>query len=370
MAKAAAEKSAPLSAASRLVVLHGCDRYLADEHLRVLREALVKAHGESGVDTIRFDGNQGAKIIADLLDEARSFGLMRQHKILLVDNADILLKATEDDAPAAGRTKRGHAPQSARQLLESYTQDPSDAATIVLRANTWRPGNLDKAIVAMPNSAGSLIKCEAPSPAEITAWAQKRAKVRHNTSIDASTAAMLVDAVGTDFGRVDNELEKLALAAGGDRSPITADLVESMVRVSREDEFWSIQSALITGEAAAALAQLRDLIEVSRHDPVPITFSYVDMAKRVHLAARAQAGGTPIASIAPQLKIFGFGPARDAAIQSMSPAAQSAGVDGAAKLLKSAVATDAHNKSGMGEPVRNLEMLTIRFALATGRRRR
>src|ERR1051325_11697202 len=106
--------------------------------------------------------------------------------------------------------------------------------------------------------------------------AQELAKSRHRTSVEARAAAMLVDAVGNDLGRIDTELEKLALAAGGEGRPITPALVQSMTGLTREEEFWAIQSALLTGDAGAALAQLRELVEVSRHDPVPITFAYVE----------------------------------------------------------------------------------------------
>lgn len=371
MAKAAAP-SAPLSAATRVLVLHGKDRFLQDEHLRVLREALIKQHGADGVDTIKFEGAQGARIIADVLDECRSFGLMQQHKVILIDNAEIMLKADDDDAPApkaGGKGKRAYVPQSARELLESYAASPSESATLVLRANIWRPGNLDKAIIA---GGGTILKCEPPSLADATAWAQKRAQVRHETTIEPKAAHALVNAVGSELGRIDNELEKLALAAigaaGGKKgAPITLDLVESMTGVTREEEFWSIQSALLSPNPSEPLAQLRDLVEVSRHDPVPISFAYMEMARKVHTASRGLAEGVPAQRILGMLKIWGPGSEQmGAAILETAKAAGS----GAARLFDMAIATDAANKSSLGEPVRNLEVLTIRFNQLAARRRR
>lgn len=371
MAKSAAP-SPPVSAATRFLVLHGKDRFLQDEHLRVLRESLIKQHGAEGVDTVKFDGAQGQRIIADVLDECRSFGLMQQHKVILIDNAEILLKA-DDEAPAPkslGKGKRAHIPQSARELLESYAESPSDSATLVLRANIWRSGNLDKAILA---GGGTILKCEAPTLAEAAAWAQKRAQVRHETSIDPRAAAALVSAVGSELGRIDNELEKLALAAigmsGGKKgAPITLDLVESMTGVTREEEFWSIQAALLSPVAAEPLGQLRDLIEVSRHDPVPISFAYMEMARKVHTAARGLAEGVAPQRILGALKIWGPGSEQMGA--AILETAKSAGPSAAARLFDLAVATDAANKSSLGEPVRNLEVLTVRFNQLAARRRR
>jgi DNA polymerase III delta subunit len=258
-------------------------------------------------------------------------------------------------------------PHTPREVLENYAADASSSATLVLRAATWRPGNLDKAV----NAIGAVIKCEPMGEAEAVAWAQKRAKEAHRTSIDAKAAGALIEACGTELGRIDTELEKLALAAGGEGAPITAALVEQMTGVTREDEFWTIQDALLSGQGVAyTLGELRQLVEVSRHDPVAITWSYMEAARRVHLAAAAVKQGTAIRSLTKPLKIWGFGPDFDRKVQMLEAAGKSLGPTRAAKLFEAAVKTDAANKSSNGEPMRNLEVLTVRFDRAVGGTRR
>ncbi|MBY0313420.1 MAG: DNA polymerase III subunit delta [Phycisphaerales bacterium] len=358
--------STPVSAASRILILHGKDRFLQDEHLRVLREALIAAHGKDGIDTIRFDGTQGPRIIADILDEARSFGLMRQHKIILVDNTDLLLKADEDDAPPAPKpakgARRAPTPQTPRQLLEGYAADPSESAVLVLRASTWRPGKLDKAVEALPAGQGAIIDCDPPTFDKALRWAMGRAKVRHNAPIDEQAASMLLEAVGTELGRIDTELQKLAMAAGGNGAPITPELIESMVGVTRQESFFVIQDALLSGDPAATLHQLDELLTISRQDPTPIGWAYIDAARKIHTAARAQQAGLSTRQYENDLKIFTRGPARDQVIAAIAQGAKNAGPTQAAKLLAAAVNTDQANKSGLGDPVRNLETLTVRFA--------
>lgn len=367
MAKAPANSAfASPDAGTRVLVLHGKERFLSDQYLRTLRDALLKAHGEGGVDTVRFDGASGGRIVADILDELRSFGLMQQYKIVLVDNADALLKADDEDAPppppATKGKKRAPAPQTARELLENYCQDPSQSATLVLRATTWRPGNLDKAVLALPKNAGLVIKCEPPDEGKALSWARKRCESRHNSRIDEDAARLLISAVGADLGRIDNELEKLALAAGGAGEPITADLVQTMVGMTREEEFWSIQNELLSGEARAALTQLRQLLEVSRHDPVPIGFSYTDLARKVHSAASGLREGVNPVKIIASLRLWG--PRKDEMVDAIMGAAKSLGPAGAADLLRACIQTDQANKSGLGDPVRNLERLTVRFSMS------
>ncbi len=350
-----------------MVILYGKDRFMQDTHLQELIAALNKKHGEGGTDTVRFDGQQGAKIVADILDECRSFGLMQQHKIVLVENADLLVKASDDeddDAPtptkAAGKSvKRGPAPASARTMLENYAADPSQSATLVLRASTWRPGNLDKAVA----NIGQVIKCEPMSDLDAIAWAQKRAKQSHQTAISPQAARDLIEAVGTELGRIDTELEKLALAAGGEGAPITVELVEQMVGVTRQEEFWGIQDGLMKGRTGETLGELQRLLDVSRHDPVAIGWSYMDTARKIHLAAAAVAQGANLRSLSKPLRLWG--PDADRRIAELTTIAKATGPTRAARLFQAAVQTDGWNKSSMGDPVRNLEVLTVRFALAT-----
>ena len=348
-----------------MLILHGKDRFRADEKLAEVTAALVKQHGEGGVDTVRFDGQQGPRIIADILDECRSFGLMQQHKIVLVDNADLLVKVSEEDeggassAPAKAGGKRGHAPASARELLENYAAEPSESATLVLRASTWRPGNLDKAVAAV----GQVHKCEPMSDDEAIAWAQRRAKDSHQTTISPRAAEDLVNAVGTELGRIDTELEKLALAAGGEGAPITVELVEQMVGVTKQEEFWAIQDGLLKGRTGQTIGELRQLIEVSRHDPVAIGWSYMDAARKIHMAASAVAQGTSLRALTKPLRLWG--PDADRRIEELTNVAKATGPTRAARLFAAAVQTDGWNKSSHGEPIRNLEVLTVRFAQAT-----
>lgn len=369
MARASAKSASQpseLTAKARFVVLTGKDRFLQDQYIRTLRESLTKALGEGGFDTVRFDGQQGPRILADVMDECRSFGLMQQHKIVLIDNAELLLKTEDDDAAAAPKAtgkkgaSRAPAPLTPREILESYAESPSDSATLVLRAGTWRPGNLDKKLNALPEAVGGVIKCEPPTFQEATAWAVRRCKARHNSSIDNEAARTLVETTGIDLGRIDTELEKLALAAGGDGSPITIDLVESMVGRTRQEEFFAIQSSLLSGDAGRAIGKLRELVDISRQDPVPIAWAYIEAARKLHIVARS--GGRNVWSLQGQLKAFG--PDSGEILSHLERLSKTVKPVAAARLLKAAVQTDAGNKSGLGDPVRNLEVLAMKFAAA------
>jgi len=126
---------------------------------------------------------------------------MAAHKLIIVDEADQFIKA------------------DTRPMIERYAQAPSDQATLVLRGSKWNKGKLDEHI----SKAGLILKCDAVDEGTASRWIQARSTKAYESSIDPRSAAMLVDRLGCDLGRIDTELAKLATAAGKG-NPISADM--------------------------------------------------------------------------------------------------------------------------------------------------
>lgn len=336
-----------LDASLRIVVLHGEEMFLREQYAAQLREALVKAHGE--IDTIHFDG-QSAKP-ADVLDECRSFGLIAAHKLIVVDNADVLVK------------------EDARPLFESYAEHPSEGATLLLRCQTWRPGNLDKRIEAV----GAIKLCTVPRLAgrdgrptkevdwaKLAGWAVVRAAKRYNAAVERDAAALLVERIGADMARIDSELAKLAAAAGcpseGPPGAVGKALVAEFVGESREEEVWGIQRTVLTEGPEAALHHLRQVLEVSRQPPTLVNWALTDMARKLHAASSLlRAGANPFA-LKGQLRLFG-----DAADAILNEAKRRSPAQ-CRMLFEAAVDSDFRQKRGLGEPERTAECLVVLFS--------
>ena len=311
----------------RILVLHGKDAFLRLDVTARVRKALADAHGE--IDAFTYDG-QSAEV-ADVLDECRSFGLMQQHKLIVVDNADQLVK------------------EAARPLMERYAEGPVEEATLILRSERWNPGNLDKAIARV----GVICKCDGVDARDAVAWIGANCKARHRAGIDRAAAQLLVDRLGPDLGRIDSELGKLAVTS----DKITTDLVAEMVGVSRQEDPWTIQSVLLSGDPTAILHQLRLVLDNAPRDAhIPVIFAYADLAKKLHGMAVANARRVSPQSAAGTLRLWG--PARNALIQ-VAPRLRPRRTQA---LLKACVEADQGFKSGLGEPHRVLERLGLRFA--------
>ena len=324
--------SRPPTADDKFVVLAGKELFLRTQYTNMLRSALQDAHGE--IELFKFEGDSVE--IAQVLDECRSFGLMSSHKLVIVDDADSLIN------------------EHTRPMLTRYAEDPCEQATLLLRANTWRPGNLDKAIAKV----GVVTKCEQVEAPMAIKWTQARAQRAYESSIGQREAVMLVERLGIDLGKIDAELGKLAVAAGAG-NPISSELIMEMVPLTREVENpWVIQEPLLSGDPQYTLEQLRIVLDNSgKSNFVPVSFACIDLARKLVGVSEGAANGENLNTVAKELKLWG--PSRDAIMR----LARKVSPTKARELLDASVRADMDIKRS-ADPSRTLEVLALRFAAA------
>jgi DNA polymerase-3 subunit delta len=340
-------KSPELDAFHRIVILRGPDSYLRAAHSKRLVEVLEEKHGE--IEQFVYDGATAEP--AEILDELRSYGLLQAHKLVIVDQADRLLAPPPDDGPAiTGKGRR----RTTRELFERYAAEPSDSATLLLRADTWRPGRLDKAV----DKCGAILKCEPPNARTAAGWCVRRCEKEHDCTIGAEAASVLVSRIGPHLARLDTELAKLA-AFVGSAGTIGIAEIRTLGGLSREEEAWVIQSALLRGPTTA-VEKLRELMTVSRQPEQLLVWAMTDLVRKLHGASQLHHRGMPAAAIGAELKLWGE------AKRSIVDAAGRHEPRVFSRLLHRSVETDRWMKSGAPQPARTLETLAVEIADTLG----
>lgn len=311
----------------RIVVLHGKEEFLRSEHFRSLRQA-VKAKHEP-IDVLRFDGERADA--ADVLDELRSVGLMSQHKLVVVEDAEKFVT-------------------NYRGPLERYAEQPEESAVLVLRTEVWRGGNLEKMI----SKVGQAIKCEPLSERTAGSWVQNRARQVYECKINSKASSLLVARTGPDMGRLDSELAKLAVAvpAGG---TIDDKLVESLSGQMGDENVWEIHEALLSGDPRQALGKMHELIDLGGVAPERIAWYLADLAQKLYHGATLAAKGQNLSGYCKQNKIWG------AAERPFIAAAKKLGPLGAAALLGQLVEAIRKSRSGFGEAQGLMERFCVIF---------
>jgi len=320
-------------ASMRMIILHGKEHFLMSRYTDDIQAVLEEEHGD--IDRVVFDGEIAD--LASVLDEVRTLDLLMRHKLVIIDNADVFL-ATK----SAGK-------KSTRQAMGRYAESPVSSATLLLRAKTWRPGKLDKAV----DKIGLVYKLQNYNEPDTIRWCMARCEKEHEAILELQGSQLLVQRIGLSLTRLDTELQKLSSKVLP-KTTITKEDVIEVVGLSREEQAWEIQSVVLTGNERATMTKLGELLDISKQPRELLMWSVVDLTRRLSAAASMFDGGASSGEIRKSLKLFGDGGNRLLTIaKQKSPAHLS-------NLFTDAVAVDARTRSGMLDGRRGLETLTLR----------
>ncbi len=328
MAKAPSKKSGGgIDASTRILVLAGPEGALRREAMAQLRAAMQAEHGE--VELINF--NVETAELADVLDELRSFGLMQQYKIVMADNADDFVSTH-------------------RKVLERYAENPVSHGTLVLACGVWRPGNIDKLIAKV----GVIFPCKELSAADVKSRLIAWTEAEQGRKLSAQAAQALVERVGPNLMRLEQEVAKLSLLTEANES-IGTELIDAVVGRSSDEDAWAVQETVMgfiadsRGGVAPTIARLRELIDLSRQADTLVAYFVADAIRKLYLGLALQKQGASPFQIAQQMKMWG--PKQGAFLGALRKLSEPA----AGSMFDQLVRMDARAKTGYADAARNLE---------------
>jgi DNA polymerase-3 subunit delta len=250
-------------------VLFGDEPLLKRESLSRLRAAVLTGDdGELSFTTL--DGNQAElREVLDQLATMSMFGGGR--RVVVVEQADKFVSKH-------------------REAMEDYCQKPRPSSVLVLLVESW-PANtrLFKKLA----ESGLQINCNLPSNRfgdadedAVLKWLASRAEKQHHARLDSGAGELLLEIVGPQLGRLDQELAKLALLATAEEPrTIGRKLVEQAVGGWRAKTAWAMIEAALEGRAAAALVEL-DRLLLAGEEPIALLAMMSGSLRRMAAATR------------------------------------------------------------------------------------
>lgn len=323
----------------RILILRGTEAFDRAAYLHELRDTIESKHGE--VDVVHFDGQTASS--ADILDECRSMNLMGAYKIVVVDDAELLLKK-----------------EGMRPIFERYAANPVGSATLVIRASTWHPGKFDKLV----EKVGRVIRCEPRKVPEAVAFCMRRAKEVYQCEIARNAATLIVERIGTDLGRLDGEIQRLAIMAATGSGRIDRDLVENEISLSREEKAWIVQDAVLSGHPGQGMAKVLDLLRISHQPPEVMFYALADLARKLYAASSMLRERQSAGEIASRLRLY------QGSVGPVIAAAQRVSRADLARLVDEALRAAVRPRQGLGNAERSVEMLAARFVTTLASERR
>lgn len=227
-----------MSATTRqaIYVIAGGDRYRACALSSELQSRLAGADADLAVSVV--DGKDTDA--ASVFDELNTLPFLSSCRVVVVDHAD---KFVSENRP----------------MLEKYFASPSPTGTLVLIVDSWP--STTKLAKALPN-VGKLLSAEAMKAAQAIKWAGEQA-VKLGKSLSPAASQALVELVGTDSGRIANELEKLSLFCAARKTIDVAD-IEQLSGPTAEQSIFLINDLIADGKTQAAIATLEKILRQDR----------------------------------------------------------------------------------------------------------
>jgi DNA polymerase-3 subunit delta len=125
--------------------------------------------------------------------------------------------------------------------LEGYVDNPL-TSTVFVVSYKYKKFDARTKFAKLLKQKGEVLTTKKLYDNQLPQWASDMVE-RHGLSINQKALALLVDHIGNDLNRIQNEIEKLAVNLAG-RKSITEDDIEKYIGVSKEFNVFELQDAL------------------------------------------------------------------------------------------------------------------------------
>jgi DNA polymerase-3 subunit delta len=182
--------------------------------------------------------------VGDIVNCARRYPMMAKYQVVIVKEAQNLLKLDE---------------------LAVYAQNPLKTTILVI---CYKNGTVDrrKKLVPAIEKVGVVFESKKLKDGMLPQFIMDYLR-RKKVSIEEKACQMLADNVGADLNRLVGELDKLALSLAEGEMRITADLVEKNVGISKEFNMWELRDSVMRKDVLKANKILYHFDQNSKANP-------------------------------------------------------------------------------------------------------
>ena len=202
-----------------IYLLMGEEAYYIDRIAEYIADNVLTKDEQDFNQTVVYCTRETA--VADVVNCARRYPMMAKFQVVIVKEAQNLLKIDE---------------------LATYAQNPMPSTILVI---CYKNGKVDgrKKLVPAVEKVGIVFESpklkEGMLPQFIADYLRRK-----QITIEERACLMMAESVGSDLNRLAGELDKLVLALPTGQTRITTDLVQGHVGVSKEFNVWELRTAI------------------------------------------------------------------------------------------------------------------------------
>ncbi len=217
--------------------------------------------------------------VDEIASNARRFPMMAEKQVVIVKEAQELSRTIEN--------------------LTAYAENPQPTTVLVI-CYKYKKIDKRKKLYKAVKKSGVIFESKRLYENQVGSWIQKTLKNR-DYSISPKAAQMLVEFLGTDLGKINNELEKLQLITPKG-TQITPELIEENIGISKDFNNFELRNAIGQRDTLKAHRIINYFAQNPKDNPLVVTvsllYSYFSQLLQYHgLPDKSKA------SVAKQLKI-------------------------------------------------------------------
>lgn len=136
------------------------------------------------------------------------------------------------------------------EKLEAYIDNPLSSTILIV---SYKEKKLDarKKFTKLVKDKGVLVTTKKLYEKEVPQWTQDLLKAKRLT-ITPKGLALLIDHIGNDLTRIENEIDKLSVNLGTETN-ITEDAIEKYIGVSKDYNVFELQSAIASKDLSRSI---------------------------------------------------------------------------------------------------------------------
>ena len=224
--------------------LMGEEPYFIDIVSNYIEEHVLQ-EDQKGFDQIVLYGQDVT--VPMIIDYARRFPMMSDRQVIIVKEAQNLRATIDQLVPYVEN------PTPTTVLVFCYKYEKLDARKKLLKT-------LQK------NKDCVLLESKKLYEHQVAAWLPDVLKKKH-LSIQPKAIQMLVDFLGTDLSRIQNEVNKLALIVP-ENTEVTPEIIEKNIGISKEFNNFELKSAIAANDAYKVARILKHFADNPKDNPL------------------------------------------------------------------------------------------------------
>ncbi|MDT0649070.1 DNA polymerase III subunit delta [Autumnicola edwardsiae] len=217
--------------------------------------------------------------VDEIVSNAKRYPMMAERQVVIVKEAQDLSRTIEQ--------------------FTAYAESPQPTTTLVMCYKYKKIDKRKKLYKAVAKS-GVIFESKRLYENKVAEWIQITLKTR-NYSISPKGAQMLVEFLGNDLGKIENELQKLQLIVP-EGTQITPELIEENIGISKDFNNFELRKAVGMKDTLKAHRIINYFAQNPKDNPLVVTisllFSYFSQLLQYHGLSDKSKG-----NVARQLKI-------------------------------------------------------------------